>query len=436
MNVYCRLAIWIGICMLPACHAAWAQWSYDDWNPRGESTTLDGIVFNSTINCGGGQNFVKVSDGHYRFRSRVAKRLYNWYFNFKVEVPKSMIGKTVTLEVADFNRGGRTPLHNRAAVYSVDGDNWLPIGEKNIKVVDWTPTGYPRIDNAYGDAGHVPHGVRFKVTLKATQMWFASPTPFTLRHRDTVLDRLANKYPALVKVSTVGESNHSKTHGYQIRMARITACGNASKRKNIVIISGEHCSETAGTYACEGWMKEVLLHREWLDEYAFYFVPVVNVDGAFYGATYYNMPPALAEGTGTNLSTNWPDNVRNQPETLALWPLFEKLRPVFFATLHNGAGRSKMDVFGHNGEGARTLLEEWRKEVGFKFKEVSSHGFPTRVWGQLNYKGITPYAYTIETLLVHRQQGHDTFESSYIETGRQLARGSMAGFKRISKNHN
>jgi len=418
-----------GLIFPAAAPAAPKTWSYADWTPGGQRTTLDGITFDSTIHCGNGHDFVKVADGHYRFRARVARRLYAWRFYFKIECPQA-VGRTVTLEVADLNHGGRTPFQERANVYSTDGQHWIPVGEENVKIVPWTPTGHREIDRKYGDPGHVPYGVQFRLKLTAPVMWLAGPTPYTLDRLEQQFARLRKAHPKLVKVTTLGHSHHSRAHGYPIRMARITAPGDASKRENVFIMSGEHCSETAGIYACEGWMEEVLAHPDWLEEYVFYFVPIVNVDGMYYGATYYNMGPVLGEGIGQNISPNWPK--LTEPETKAIWPVLLKLRPVFFASIHNGRHRRTMEIHGHAGRGTEVLMEHWRREVGLPIEGLRDHGSSTRCWGVLNSKAITRLAYTIEVLLLCRQKGFDDFQSSYIETGRQLARGTVVALDQLT----
>ena len=255
-----------------------AAWSYQDWKPGGERTTLDDITFDSTIHCGNGHNFVRVADGHYRFRARIDHAPYAWRFYFKVECPKA-IGRTITLEVADFDHAGRTPWHEGATVYSTNDRDWLSVPTGDITIVPWTPTGDTATDQKYGDPSHIPYGVRYRFKLTAPAMWLAVPTPYTLAQRDRLLDQLQRAHPTRVKVSTVGTSYHSQEHGFPLRMARITAPGDASRRKAVFVIAGEHCAETAGIYACEGWMHEVLAHDDWLEDFAFYFVPIVNVDG-------------------------------------------------------------------------------------------------------------------------------------------------------------
>ena len=398
-------------------------WSYDDWKPAGERTALDGITFDSTIHCGNGHNFVKLGEDHYRFRARVAQRLYAWRFYFKITCPEA-VGRTITVEVADFNHGGRELWQESANVYSFDDETWLPMSAEDMKIVPWTPTGRQDVDRKFGDPGHVPYGVQFRVKLTAPEIWLAGPTPYTLQRRDKLLERLAAEFSPMVEVSTIGHSYHSREHGFPIRMARITAPGDSAKRENVFIISGEHCAETAGIYASEGWIEEVLKHPEWLGRYVFYFVPIVNVDGMYHGATYYNMGKVLGVGRGENISPNWPKPT--EPEVKAIWPLLVNLRPVFFASLHNGRHRRTMEMFGPAGPGTDELLRQWRGQLGFEVEGCRSPADSTRCWGVLDQRGICRLAYTIEVLLLCRQEGFDTFGASYMETGRQLARGTMA----------
>lgn len=403
-----------------------SSWSYRDWKPGGERVTLDGLTFDSTIHCGNSHDFVKVGPDHYRFRARVAQRRYTWRFHFKIECPESMLGRTITMEVADLNHGGRQLWQEAANVYSEDGKTWLPVGLENTKLVPWTPTEHASREKKYGDAGHIPYGVQFRLTLTKPVMGFAGPTPYTLERRDRLFARIKQEHPDRVEISKLGESRHSPRHGYPITMARLTAPGDASGRENVVVIAGEHCSEVAGIHACEGWLEEVLLHPKWLEDYVFYFIPIVNVDGVYHGATYHNMPSPLAEGDGVNLSSNWP--ARTEPEIRALWKLVTELRPIFFASLHNGRHRKTMEAFGADTPENRALLDAWRKEVGFTIAPLrSKHGDSTRAWGVLAREGIAQRAFTIETLLLERLEGHETFQTSYLELGRQLARGTVRG---------
>ncbi|MBM3862145.1 MAG: hypothetical protein FJ395_21170, partial [Verrucomicrobia bacterium] len=392
------------------------------WKPGGQRVCIDGITFDSTIHCGNGHNFQRIGKDHYRFRARVGREPYAWRFYFKIECPQA-VGREITLEVADFNHAGRTVFNEGATVWSTDDQRWQTLEPERMEIVAATPTGRAELDAKYGDRSHIPYGVRYRLRLAGPQMWFAVPTPYTLQRRDQLLDRLASAHTNLVSLITVGQTRHSATHGHAIRAVRITAPKENPQRQNIVVIAGEHSAESAGMYACEGWMEEVLAHCEWLDRYAFYFVPIVNVDGVYYGSSYYNLPATLREGAGENVSTGWRE--RRLPEVKALWPLLTEWRPVFFASLHNGRHRTAMEAHGPSSSGTDALLATWRRELGLPVDRVVARK-GDYAWNVLSESGITPLAYTIETLLLVRQQGCVSFQESYIQTGRQLARGTVA----------
>jgi len=408
----------------------WAAADADDrpWQPGGQRVTLDGITFDSTIPCGNGHDFRKVGADHYRFRARAGREPYAWRFYFKIECPGAA-GRQITLEVADFNHAGRTVFHEGPTVWSADDRQWTALEPQQIEIVPYTPTGRAELDARYGDRSHIPYGVRYRLRLTGPQMWFAVPTPYTLRHRDELLERLAAEHPDLVQLIAVGHSRHSRTHGFPIRAVRIAKPdkpGEKSQRPNIAVIAGEHSAEVAGMYACEGWIEEVLAHRDWLDRWAFCFVPIVNVDGVYYGTSYYNLPATPGDGPGDNICDAWRE--RKLPEVQALWPLLVQWRPVFFASLHNGRHRTDLEACGPAGPGTDALLKAWRQEVGLPFERVTARE-GSRAFNVLSESGITRLAYTIETLLLVRQEGCDSFQESYLKVGRQLARGTVAALE-------
>lgn len=393
------------------------------WKPGGQRISIDGITFDSSIHCGNGHDFQRVGPDHYRFRARVGRQGYTWRFYFKIECPQA-VGREITLEVADFNHFGYTVFNESATVWSTDDRHWQSLEPQRMEIVAATPTGYADLDTKYGDRSHVPYGVRYRIRLAGPQLWLAVPTPYTLRHQDELLERLASAHPGLVSVNSVGQTLHSAAHGYAIRAVTIAARAANPQRENVVVIAGEHCGESAGMYACEGWIEEVLANREWLDRYAFHFVPIMNVDGVYYGSSYYNLPSVLDRGLGENISTGWRE--QKLPEVKALWPWLVKWRPVFFASLHNGRHRIALEMFGPPGPGTDALLASWRHELGFPVEGVSTRLVEGYAWNQLAKSGITSLAYTIETLMLLRQSNCTTFQESYRQTGRQLARGTVA----------
>ena len=404
------------------------NWSYTHWRPGGERARFGEVAFDSSVHCGNGHDFVQLagghrtSCGHFRFRARVHLAPYAWRFLFRIDSPGA--GREITLEVADFNHTGRTPWHESATACSEDGETWLPFDTDRLEIVDWTPTGHPEIDNAYGDAEHIPYGVRYRLRLGAPTVWFACPTPFTLQHRDALLRHLAALHPELVETAVVAESAHSARTRYPVKMARITAPGDLARRRRVFVIAGEHPAETAGMYACEGWMREVLDHPDWLRRYVFFFVPVLNVDGVLFGRTYCNVSPGITDGVGVNLSATW--DKRPCPEHRGLWQALTEIRPDLLVSLHNGRHRREMEQFSDSGPATGLISEALRRHLAFGLVDAG----PTRE-GRLARvsidAGLTDLAFLTETLLLCKLPEAATFAESYLEVGRQLARGYLEG---------
>ena len=403
-----------------------AKWSYQQWRPGGERASFDGITLDSRMHCGGGQDFVRVAEGHYRFRARVHLAPYTWRFLIRVDSPGD--GREITLEVADFNHEGRTPWHESGTVFSTDTMTWQPFDLSRLEIVDWTPTGYPEIDGAYGDATHVPYGVRYRLRLDAPRVWLASPTPFTLQHRDALLRDQQSLHPGQVKTFTIGCSAHSARTGYPVKMARVSGPGEWHHRTSVFVVAGEHPAETAGMYACEGGMREVISRHDWLERYAFFFVPILNVDGVFFGRTYLNVSPGITDGPGVNLSDTW--DHRPAPEQRDLWRLLWGLRPDLLVCLHNGRHRHEMEQFDDGGARAPLVAEHLRRELGHRLVEAGrmrEGRLPLKAVRQRN----AGQGYLTETLLLERLADSATPRDSYLEVGRQLARGYVAAMDEI-----
>ncbi|MGC9319425.1 MAG: M14 family zinc carboxypeptidase, partial [Armatimonadota bacterium] len=315
--------------------------------------------------------------------------------------------------------------HESATVWSEDAERWLPFPVDRLEIVQWTPTGHQEIDAAYGDATHIPYGVRYRLSLDAPRIWFASPTPFTLDYRDRLLRDLRASDPDVIEICTVADSARSSATGYPVTMARMTAPGHANDRRTVFVVAGEHAAETAGIYACEGFMREVLAHREWLQRYDFAFVPVVNVDGVFFGRTYFNVAPGITDGPGVNLSATWGE--RATPEQQGLWRMLERLRPELLVSLHNGRHRTEMDQFADPGPATDTINAALRRHLGFRLRDAGPPRAPARLPREAMDRGLVRHGFLTETLLLERLPGQPTFRDSYVEVGRQLARGYVEG---------
>lgn len=394
------------------------KWSYEDWKPGGEREHFGDITLDSRMHCGNACDLTEVAPGHYRFRSRVHLAPYAWRFLLRIDSPGD--GREITLEVADFNHEGRTPWHESATAWSTDGVTWLPFDTDRLEIVDWTPTGHRQVDDAYGDASHVPYGVRYHLRLDAPRMWLASPTPFTLRHRNVLLREVSAIHPPSVRTTIIGHSAHSRRTGYPVKMARVTGPGEWRGRKSVFVVAGEHAIETAGMYACAGFMREAIARRDWLERFVFHFVPVLNVDGLYFGRTYFNVPPGITDGVGVNLSATWDE--RACPEQQALWQALKGIWPDLLVSLHNGRHRSEMDQFDDGENDAGPISETLRRHLGFELVERTQSN-PNRINTVAVRDRLVDMGLLTETLLLEKLPGMATFRDSYVEVGRQLARG-------------
>lgn len=402
-------------------------WSYESWRPGGERACFEDITLDSTLHCGNGHDFVRVADEHYRFRARTGLVPYAWRFLLTIDSPGD--GREITLEVTDFNHDGRTRWHESATAWSRDGECWLPFDTQRLQIVEWTPTGYPEIDEAYGDASHVPYGVRYRLTLDAPRVCLASPTPFTLRYRDRLLDALREEAPEATDVATVARSAHSDATGFPVTMARITAPGSWRDRRRVFVIAGEHAAESAGMYACEGFMREVLVRPAWLEAFVFFFVPVFNVDGVFYGRTYFNVSPGITDGPGVNLSATW--HARPAPEQRDLWRFLEQLQPELLISLHNGRHRDTMEQFCDPGPASDAINAALRRHLGFELIDAGPPKTPARLPREAMDRRIATHGFLTETLLLERLDGAASYADSYRQVGRQLARGYVEGLQSL-----
>ena len=397
-------------------------WSRGQPRPGTERTRIGDLLLDSTLHCGSGHDFTRVADDHIRFRARFPGAPYAWRFRFTIDAPGD--GREITLEVADLNHEGRTPRHESATAYSRDGESWLPFDLGRLEIVDWTPTGDRAADEAYGDASHAPYGVRYRLRLDAPRLWFASPTPFTLDYRDRLLAELQRGHPELVEVSVVAHSAHSRATGFPVTAARVALPGRDGRRR-VFVIAGEHPAESAGMFACEGFLREVPARPEWLERYEFVFVPIANVDGVFFGRTYFNVSPGVTDGPGVNLSSTWGE--RPAPEQRDLWGLLEGFRPDLLVSLHNGRHRRAMEQFCDPGPASDTINAALREHLGFELHDAGPPRAPARLPREAADRGIAGMGFLTETLLLCRLPGMASFADSYVEVGRQLARDYIAG---------
>jgi len=392
----------------------------------GERVTVGNVTFDSMIPCGNGHDFTQVGPAHVRFRARCGLAPYSWRFYFRIESPGD--GRQITLEVADFNHFGQELWQEQATVYSVDDEQWSDLGTDNITLTGWTPTGRAEQDGSIDDGWHPPYGVRYRLKLDSPVMWLASPPPYTLAHSREHAEALAGR-STVFHVSEIDATHYACEHGYPMRVVKAAKAGTAEGKLRVVIVAGEHPAETAGMYACEGLMEEILRSSDLLSDLSFWIVPVFNVDGVAFGRTYHNVDPDDVCGPGVNLARDMRE--RTQPESRALWRLIEQVRPHCVVNLHNGRHRRQFEVYAPPQPHLSTLLRHFRRHLPLPVEHWRPYTDAGALSPEVLRAGLAEVALCFETLLLRKAPGCSTFIESYRRTGMFLLRGLVAGLREV-----
>lgn len=402
------------------------RWTYRQWQPGGERRTFADVTFDSTIHCGNGHDFVQIAPGHYRFRARCGMSTYSWRFYMRIDSPGD--GRRIVLEVADFNHFGQQLWQERAAVISRDNETWHDLGIENMRIVPWTPTGEAEGDAAMDDGWHPPYGVQYHLQLDTPTLWVASPTPFTLENREAFIRELTGRCRFFTE-KAIGWSHYGHLHGYPLRVVQAHKPGGEEKKLRVVVLAGEHPSEYAGMYACEGMMEQVLRSHDMLADFSFWFVPVVNMDGLAHGQSYHNTPPDDPSALGVNVARDWKE--RSQPETRAVWELIEQVRPHCLVTLHNGKHRTAYEVFCPPQPHLAPLMKHLRAHLPLPLEHWKPYSDDGSIPVVAMKEGVAEAALCFETLILCHLPGCRTFKESYKRAGVHILRGLAAGLREI-----
>jgi hypothetical protein len=396
------------------------------WQPGGERRSFGEITFDGSVHCGAGHSFEQVGVDHFRCRSRSGDAPYSWRLHLCIDSPGD--GREIALEAADFNHFGQELWQESAAVVSRDGQHWADLGTANIHIVPWTPTGNRAHDESFDDGWHPPYGVQFRLRLDRPKLWFATPTPYTLRRCQEHLRALAERC-ADFQIAELGPTNYSALHGFPPPLIKAAKSGNDEERIRVVVIAGEHPAESAGMLACEGLLDELLRARDLLADFSFWVIPVANVDGVAFGRTYHNMDPDDPAQPGVNLNRDW--QLRSQPETQASRQLLQDVRPHCFLNLHNGRHRRELEVYSLPDADLGTFMRHLRTHLPLPLEHwrlATQEGMGCR---EVREAGLAEHAFCIETLLLRKAPGCPTFEESYRRVGMGLLRGVVAGLREV-----
>ncbi len=72
-----------------------------------------------------------------------------------------------------------------------------------------------------------------------------------------------------------------------------------------------------------------------------------------------------------------------------------------------------------------------RRHLGFELHDAGPPEQPARLPREAIDRGLARHAFLTETLLLCRLPGQPTFRDSYVEVGRQLARGYIEGLNAL-----
>lgn len=402
-----------------------SAWRAEQWRPGGERTADGDLVFDSTIEAGNGQGFERVGPGHFRFRARCGLEPYAWRCHLRIESPGD--GREIILEVADFNHFGQEPWQEQATVVSRDGSHWADLDPARIEPVPWTPTGNAEQDGSFDDGWHPPYAVRYRLRLDTPILYLASPTPYTPRHSREHLEALSSRC-RFFSVHEIGRPHHFANHGYPLSMTHIARGGGSESKIRVVVIAGEHPAESAGMYACEGLLEEILRTADLLADFSFWVIPIANVDGVALGTTYHNVNQQDPVAPGVNIARDWKS--LSQPETRAIWELIRSVRPHCVVSLHNGRHRRQYEVCAPAQPHLAAVMRRLREHLPLPVQQWRPYDDPEALPPAALEAGVET-AVCIETLLLQKLPHCETFVESYRRTGIHVLRALVAALRQV-----
>jgi hypothetical protein len=305
--------------------------------------TLNGyndIVFNSSFEMGNLIHIQFQNGDASGYRSYTATLNYSmvsysdkhWWFYFSME---HTAGKTITIQLqnlapADFQPGDLSRWGNIEPVYSYNNTDWerLPLGNVSADPVAYT----------------------FTMTITPTQnkVWLAPIPPYTTKLRDALFTEYTTS--PYLNVTSLGT-----TPGNQpLKIATITDPTIINETKyRIYIIAQQHAGEIPSSWLIEGMIRFLLntsdptaaaLRRS----YIFKIIPIVNVDGVYYGEGRYT---PLRAGVQYDLNREWDKAVGSmQPEIRWIYQDIQSWLPNAFIDMHStvnveGVGSSRDCMF-------------------------------------------------------------------------------------------
>ena len=241
----------------------------------------------------------------------------HWWFYFSMD---NLAGKTVTIklvnnEAVDFTENRWFEIE---PVYSFDNINWERLSLSNV-VVDATARTFQMSIPSTLTSGH-------------SKIWLAPLPPYTISLRDALFAEFASSpYLAVTSLGTT-------PGGQQLKVATITdnAYSDANKIKAYVIAM-QHSTEVPGGWEADGMIRFLLSDDPTAQairrSYIFRIVPIVNVDGVYYGRSRYT---PLRDGVQYDLNREWHKEVAAmQDEIRWIYLDIQAFQPQSFNDIHS-----------------------------------------------------------------------------------------------------
>jgi len=291
--------------------------------------SYDDVIFDSNFDMGNLINPTYQSGNADGYRYYIAATNYttvsfadkHWWFYFSME---NVTGKTITISIvngteADYSTsqtaGNRWP--EIEPVYSYDNINWYRV---------------PLSDVTFNRAART-FTINVTVPIEYDKIWLAPLPPYNIAKRDALFEEFASS-PYLT-VTSLGTS----PGGQELKVATITdpAYPDVGKFKSYVIAQ-QHSGEVPGSWNAEGLIRFLLsddptaaaIRRS----YIFRIVPIVNVDGVYYGVSRYT---PLRGGVQYDLNRWWnTDPITNAPfEVRVIFQDIQAFQPDSFNDMHS-----------------------------------------------------------------------------------------------------
>ena len=256
-------------------------------------------------------NYFRGQTTHWIKKDKIGNQYY-WFY-FKAEGVK---GKKVTFQydnMTGFYRGKHYEMFRptTAPVFSYDNKIWHRITEHN----------YNKETKSFV----------FSQDFEKNTVWIAYAHPYDVNRKESLISSIkGNKN---VQISSIGSSLDNN----KIDLIKIGNNNIKKEKKNILLFALQHPGEDCGAHFLEGAIDYLINNKEadaLLEKFNFFFVPMVNPDGVFYGTSRYSL-------NMSDLNSEWfTDSVTQkpltkEPEVLALMKLANKIKPDLVFDIHS-----------------------------------------------------------------------------------------------------